>query len=60
MCAASVGSRPLLASQDRVLTIKSPTDPKYCAANPVPPCCLDATQCKCPNGKCMCPGGVCP
>jgi hypothetical protein len=53
-CSATLGSRPRLPSQDTVLTIGPPSDPKYCAlpGHGVPPCCLDASKCKCPNGKC--------
>jgi hypothetical protein len=52
MCVASVGSRSRLPSQDHVLTIGKPSDPAYCVSHPVPPCCTDASQCKCPGGKC--------
>ncbi len=38
-CVAAVGSRPLLASQDRLLTIGPPADASYCTTHPTPAGC---------------------
>ena len=43
-CSAAQASRPVLPSQDVVLTIGKPVHPEYCAAHPVPAECLPAPK----------------
>jgi hypothetical protein len=42
------GSRTLMPSQDRVLTISAPGDASYCVSHPTPSCCMPGGTCSAP------------